>query len=471
MLPPAKALPITPASDEDAIGDDNINVDEILQGHRLGSLVEESTGKDAEQAHVRTATRRDKRSHMEETFEAHQQAAVCRRVIQLAQGDNVTTIMDRLHRWRTGHPHTKSVGSYSVGSLSAAVATDETTSSGVAQSTASSSSGRAAPCKEAPRVPSGGFEGYSYEVDESCVHFDMQVEAHVSRHELYLLLETLCFAIIIGALLGIVAATITFFEGLLIRGRNNMVEASFEQQANGQAYAAYALTNTAFVLVAALLTYWAPMAITSGLPPLKAHLNGVAIPGLLTFRTLLAKTVGVTFVVATGLPLGREGPMVHTGAIVAARVTRFKMTWPFSMSTPIEVRVPSAQRSWVGIGCAAGVAAAFSAPLGGILYSFEEVCSHWSERMTWKSFVCVVVAAIVYNVLIRAMFNLGDGIQLTQVSHATAHWAAHVFACTTARLTMLNSPPSTEPASTARIARSLLPGYRARHQHRRVHVS
>ena len=52
-------------------------------------------------------------------------------------------------------------------------------------------------------MPSGGFEGYSYEVDESCVHFDMCAEAHVSRHELYLLLETLCFAIIIGALLGI----------------------------------------------------------------------------------------------------------------------------------------------------------------------------------------------------------------------------------------------------------------------------
>ena len=68
--------------------------------------------------------------------------------------------------------------------------------------------------------------------------------------------------------------------------------------------------------------------------------------------------------------------MVHTGAIVASQVTRASVkVGGHTLSTPVELRVSSAQRVWVGIGCAAGVAAAFSAPLGGILYSFEEVCS------------------------------------------------------------------------------------------------
>ena len=108
--------------------------------------------------------------------------------------------------------------------------------------------------------------------------------------------------------------------------------------------------------------------------------------------------------------------MVHTGAIVAARVTRAKLTLPYlkwRYFTPLETRVPSAQRTWVGVGCAAGVAAAFNAPLGGILYSFEEVCSSWSSKMTSRSFFTVVVAAIVYNALLQVIFdNISNSVLL-----------------------------------------------------------
>ena len=65
----------------------------------------------------------------------------------------------------------------------------------------------------------------------------------------------------------------------------------------------------------------------SGLPTGKAVAEFRCVPDkdtvMSTIRSgIIAKVVGVTCVVATGLPLGREGPMVHTGAIVAARVTQ-----------------------------------------------------------------------------------------------------------------------------------------------------
>ena len=133
-----------------------------------------------------------------------------------------------------------------------------------------------------------------------------------------------------------------------------------------------------------------PEAAVSGLPKIKSNLNGTKIPGYLSFRVLVAKIVGITLVVGSGLPLGKEGPMVHIGAAVASLLSNVQVGW---MRDLFELRLPSSQRGWVGMGAAAGVAAAFNAPLGGILYSFEEVCSHWSASMTWRSFVCAVVVA------------------------------------------------------------------------------
>ena len=82
--------------------------------------------------------------------------------------------------------------------------------------------------------------------------------------------------------------------------------------------------------------------------------------------------------------------MVHIGAIVASCLSRVDVG---SLSELLELRLPAAQRQWVGMGAAAGIAAAFHAPLGGILYSFEEVCSHWSARLTWRAFVCAVTVS------------------------------------------------------------------------------
>ena len=62
--------------------------------------------------------------------------------------------------------------------------------------------------------------------------------------------------------------------------------------------------------------------------------------------------------------------MVHIGAIVASQISCLKLPFTRHLS---ELRMPDAQRVWVGMGTAAGVAAAFQAPIGGVLYAFEEV--------------------------------------------------------------------------------------------------
>lgn len=62
----------------------------------------------------------------------------------------------------------------------------------------------------------------------------------------------------------------------------------------------------------------------SGIPALKCVLNGVKIPKVVRLKTLVAKVFSVTFAVASGLPLGKEGPMIHNGAIVGAGIAQGK---------------------------------------------------------------------------------------------------------------------------------------------------
>lgn len=181
-----------------------------------------------------------------------------------------------------------------------------------------------------------GLEGYAFEEDESRVHFEMRAVKHNRRHDLISFFQKFVFVVVLGSLIGGIAFSITACEGVLIKARNHVIDLGFAQ-GTGLAYVAFASFNTLFIFIASLLTYWAPMAVTSGLPSLKAFLNGVEVPGLLSAKTLFAKVVGVTFVVATGIPLGREGPMVHAGAIVAARVTRGRRpTDPFQLAGPFQ---------------------------------------------------------------------------------------------------------------------------------------
>ncbi|PKU38735.1 hypothetical protein llap_10967 [Limosa lapponica baueri] len=61
-----------------------------------------------------------------------------------------------------------------------------------------------------------------------------------------------------------------------------------------------------------------PVAAGSGIPEIKCYLNGVKVPGVVRLRTVVCKAMGVLFSVAGGLFVGKEGPMIHSGAVVGA---------------------------------------------------------------------------------------------------------------------------------------------------------
>jgi len=159
-------------------------------------------------------------------------------------------------------------------------------------------------------------------------------------------------------------------------------------------FLAFLFYQTVFATIASLFVYIEPVSGGSGIPEVKCFLNGIDLPRIVRFKTLVCKVVGVTFSVAAGLPVGKEGPMVHSGSVVAAGISQGKTRlWgkDTSFSKFSDFRNDREKRDFVACGAAAGVASAFGAPIGGVLFSLEEGASYWSTKLTWRAFFCAMV--------------------------------------------------------------------------------
>src|SRR6266404_5727980 len=108
-----------------------------------------------------------------------------------------------------------------------------------------------------------------------------------------------------------------------------------------------------------LLFKYFPDARGSGVPQTKAAL--FARGGILTMRTVLGKFFCTSATLASGIPLGREGPSVQVGAGIASLLGR-----ALGLS-------PEKVKALIPVGAAAAIAAAFNTPLAAVLFTLEEV--------------------------------------------------------------------------------------------------
>lgn len=164
-----------------------------------------------------------------------------------------------------------------------------------------------------------------------------------------------------------------------------------------QAFAVYAGCNMLLAMAAAALcAFVAPAAAGSGIPEVKAYLNGVDAPSILAPSTLFVKIFGSIFGVAAGFVVGKEGPMVHTGACIGNLLgqggsKKYGLTWKgFKYFKNDRDR-----RDLITCGAAAGVAGAFRAPVGGVLFALEEAASWWRSALLWRTFFTAAVVAVV----------------------------------------------------------------------------
>jgi len=146
---------------------------------------------------------------------------------------------------------------------------------------------------------------------------------------------------------------------------------------------------------AAVVVYLEPAAAGSGVPEVMAYLNGVSIPKVFNARTLLVKYTSVGLTVASGLYGGNEGPMIHIGASIGkilSQGTMLRNGWTIALFS--RFRNMFDRRNFISAGCAAGVASAFGAPVGGLLFVLEEISSFWSHKLAWQIFFCTALATL-----------------------------------------------------------------------------
>ncbi|NWH94925.1 CLCN2 protein, partial [Aegithalos caudatus] len=137
----------------------------------------------------------------------------------------------------------------------------------------------------------------------------------------------------------------------------------------------------------------APQAVGSGIPEMKTILRGVVLKEYLTLKTFVAKVIGLTCALGSGMPLGKEGPFVHIASMCAALLSRFlSLFGGFYENEARNIEMLAAA-------CAVGVGCCFAAPIGGVLFSIEVTSTFFAVRNYWRGFFAATFSAFIFRVL------------------------------------------------------------------------
>jgi chloride channel 3/4/5 len=165
---------------------------------------------------------------------------------------------------------------------------------------------------------------------------------------------------------------------------------------NGKGNRVAGFTNFAFYICFSIVAattasffckVYAPYAAGGGINEVKTIVSGYNVRRYLGGLTLLTKTIGMCFSTGSGIVVGKEGPFVHIGACVGELVSRF-----FPM-----YRLEAKKRELITAGAAAGLAVAFGAPVGGVIFALEEISSFYNFKAMLQSLVAGVVAVLVQS--------------------------------------------------------------------------
>ena len=131
----------------------------------------------------------------------------------------------------------------------------------------------------------------------------------------------------------------------------------------------------------ALLLKWEAFISGSGIPQVEGEMIGELDP--CWWKVLAAKLGGGLLSLGCGLSLGREGPSIQLGSMAAKGFSR------------LTKRAKTEEKLLITCGASAGLSAAFNAPIGGVLFSLEEVHKHFSPEVLLSTMASSITADFV----------------------------------------------------------------------------
>lgn len=213
------------------------------------------------------------------------------------------------------------------------------------------------------------------------------------RFSLRLLLEGLAVGLGAGISISIFRYLLAGSEILRPVIYHNLREALADGQ--WQWLALYILSFIIIAYLLKLIVAREPMCTGSGIPQIKGILQGDM--SMRWFSVLWSKIIGGVLAIGAGMSLGREGPSVQIGACVGQGLSQT------SRRTGFESRI------LMTAGAGAGLAAAFNAPLAGVIFGLEEMQKTISPALLLTGITASITAATVTEVVfgMSPVFSMG----------------------------------------------------------------
>ncbi|XP_008283004.1 chloride channel protein 2-like isoform X1 [Stegastes partitus] len=243
--------------------------------------------------------------------------------------------------------------------------------------------GRCAKCRRS---------GYPYVLEPPAQDFISVCTVRCQKFLISRVGEDWIFLILLGLLMALVSWVVDFCIAICLQAQKWMY-GGLDSNVFLQ-YLAWVTYPVVLITFSAGFTQiLAPQAVGSGIPEMKTILRGVVLKEYLTFKTFVAKVIGLTCALGSGMPLGKEGPFVHIASLCAALLSKFMSLFGGIYENE------SRNIEMLAAACAVGVGCCFAAPIGGVLFSIEVTSTFFAVRNYWRGFFAATFSAFIFRVL------------------------------------------------------------------------